>query len=183
MKQTFYELVHFLKTPVLVKDTNINLSYRFKKLFHLFIISIITAVILTPILSLIGETGLVNMDEHAMEELLNSMSKLTVFFLAVIIAPLFEELVFRAPLSLFKKPKTFKIIFYVFAITFGLVHITNFKLTTNVILLAPFLVAPQIILGTYLGFIRIRFGLLWSILLHATYNAFFMLITFASDLS
>ncbi|WP_435264277.1 CPBP family glutamic-type intramembrane protease [Tenacibaculum sp. nBUS_03] len=64
---------------------------------------------------------------------------------------------------------------------FGLVHITNYTLTTNVILLTPFLIAPQTILGGYLGFIRVRFGLHWSILLHACYNAFFMTMAFAGD--
>lgn len=182
MKVTFYELIHFFKKPVLKKDSNTHLNYRLKKFFHLLIISVITAITIMPLFSLIEATGLVNMEEHAMEEIMKSLSKPMIFLLAVVIAPLFEELIFRAPITLFKKPKTFKISFYLFAIIFGFIHITNFNITTNVLLLSPILIAPQIILGTYLGFIRVRFGLLWSIALHASYNAFFMLTTFASDL-
>ncbi|OSY88399.1 CAAX protease [Tenacibaculum holothuriorum] len=183
MQETFNELISYLKNPVLEKDTNTNTGYRFKKFFHLFVISIITGAVLTPLFFLIEHLGWVNMNDHAMEELMNSMPKIAIFLLAVIAAPLIEELIFRAPITLFDDKKTFKISFYVFAIIFGLVHLTNFKITTNVLLLAPILVAPQIILGGYLGFIRVKFGLVWSILLHACYNAFFMLITFASDLT
>ena len=113
---------------------------------------------------------------------MKSMSKTVLFMVAVIAAPLLEELLFRAPITLFQNKKYFKIVFYTFALVFGFIHLSNFEITTNVLLLAPILVAPQIILGGYLGFIRVRFGLIWSILLHASYNAFFVLITFASDL-
>ena len=122
------------------------------------------------------------MNDHAMEELMKTMPKIAIFLFAVVLAPVLEELFFRAPITLFKNSKTFKIYFYLFAVLFGLIHITNFKITNNVLLLAPILVAPQTILGGYLGFIRVRFGLAWSILLHACYNAFFVLLSFAGDL-
>ncbi|AZJ32128.1 CPBP family intramembrane glutamic endopeptidase [Tenacibaculum mesophilum] len=183
MKETFQELIIYLKNPVLEKDTNQDVSYRFQKFFHLLIISIITGAVLSPLFILIQELGWVNMNEHAMEELLKEHPKWFIAFLAIILAPLFEELFFRAPITLFHRKKTFKISFYVFAILFGLVHLTNFGITTNVLLLAPILVAPQTILGGYLGFIRVRFGLRWSMLLHACYNAFFVLLSFAGDLA
>jgi hypothetical protein len=37
-------------------------------------------------------------------------------------------------------------------------------------LLSPLLVAPQLTVGVFLGFIRVRFGLNWAIALHAFYN-------------
>lgn len=183
MKETFQELIIYLKNPVLEKDTNQNITYRFQKFFYLLIISIITGAALSPLFVLIEELGWVNMNEHAMEELLKAHTKWFIAFLAIILAPLFEELFFRAPITLFHGKKTFKIAFYAFALLFGLVHLTNFNITTNVLLLAPILVAPQTILGGYLGFIRVRFGLQWSILLHACYNAFFVLLSFAGDLA
>ncbi len=181
MKDTFNELVNYLKNPVLEKDTNQENSYRFKKFFHLLVISILTGAALTPLFALIEHLGWVDMNTHAMEELMKNMSKIS-FSICCNCAPLLEELFFRAPITLFQNKKYFKIVFYAFAVIFGLIHLSNFKITTNVLLLAPILVAPQIILGGYLGFIRVRFGLQWSILLHASYNAFFVLITFASDL-
>lgn len=183
MKDTFTELITYLKKPILKEDTDKSNFYRFKKFFNLLIISILTGALLSPLFILIEHLGWVDMNTHAMEDLLKNMSKIKVFLFTVIAAPLLEELIFRAPITLFKQAKHFKIAFYIFAVIFGLVHITNFKTTTNVLLLAPVLVAPQIILGGYLGFIRVRFGLIWSILLHASYNAFFVLISFAGNLS
>ena len=182
MKDTFNELVAYLKNPVLEQDSNQDNSYRLKKFSHLLVFSIITAFLLTPLFGLVEHFGFVDMDTHAMEELLKKMSKTKVFLLTVIAAPLLEELFFRAPITLFYNKKYFKKVFYLFAIIFGLVHLSNFQITPYVILFTPILVAPQIILGGYLGFIRVRFGLQWSILLHACYNAFFMTMGFLSDL-
>ncbi len=182
MRETFNELLGYLKNPILEKDSNQDSSYRFKKFLHLLIISILTGAVLSPLFVLIEHLGWVDMNTHAIEELMKNHSKWFIAFLAVVVAPLLEELFFRAPITLFQNKKYFKIVFYAFAIIFGLIHLSNFQITTNILLLAPILVAPQIILGGYLGFIRVRFGLIWSILLHASYNAFFVLITFASDL-
>ncbi len=181
MINTFNELIAYLRNPVLENDANTDTPYRFRKFFHLLIISIITGLLLTPLFGLVEFSGLVNMEEHKVTELMKQFTKGTIFLIAVVIMPTLEELVFRAPLTLFNNKKTFRVAFYVFAIIFGLVHLSNFKITANILLLAPILVAPQIILGGYLGFIRVKFGLLWSILLHATYNAFFILLSFAGD--
>ncbi|CAM1333701.1 CPBP family intramembrane glutamic endopeptidase [Tenacibaculum aestuariivivum] len=183
MIKTFNQLIDYLKNPILEKDKNQNLFYKFKILLHLLVISIFTAALLTPLFGLINHFGWVDMDSHAMEKLLKKMSKTHVLLFAVIIAPLLEELVFRAPITLFNHKKNFKIVFFTFAIIFGFIHLSNFEITTNVLLLAPVLVAPQIILGGYLGFIRVRFGLIWSILLHASYNAFFVFSSFVADLT
>ncbi len=181
MTETFHELVTYLRNPILEKDTNTDLPYRLRKFFHLLLISIITSLLLTPLFGLVESLGLVNMEEHKVTELMKQFTKGTLFLFTVVLAPLLEELIFRAPLVVFKDKKQFKIAFYLFAIIFGFIHLTNFKITTNILLLAPLLVAPQIILGSYLGFIRIKFGLIWSILLHATYNCFFILLSFAGD--
>lgn len=181
MKETFNELVAYLRNPVLEKDTNTNNSYRFQKFLHLLVISILTGALLTPLIVIVSELGLVNLDDHAMKDMMDKFGKPMILFLTIIAAPLLEELFFRAPLTLFTGKKTFKIAFYVITVLFGLIHITNYDMTINVLLLTPILVAPQTILGGYLGFIRVRFGLLWSILLHACYNAFFVLISFAGE--
>jgi membrane protease YdiL (CAAX protease family) len=182
MKETFLELMNYLKNPVLEEDSNMDFKYRIRKFGFLLVICLLTGLAISPIFTLIEEFGWINMEDHAMEEMMQQFSKPIIFFFAVVIAPLFEELIFRAPLTLFKNKKSFKIPFYIFAILFGLVHLNNFKMTQNVILLAPILVAPQTLLGGYLGFIRIRFGLGWSMALHAAYNGILMLLAFSSDL-
>ncbi len=182
MIETFNELISYLKNPVLEKDDNTSLKYRKRKFIHLLFICIITGSLLMPLFWVLEYAELVNFDNHAMEELLKSFNFPIIFLFAVIVAPALEEILFRAPITLFKQPQTFKSMFYVFAVLFGIVHITNYEISTNVLLFSPILIAPQTILGGYLGFIRVRFGLLWSILLHAFYNATFLLLTFAGEL-
>ncbi|TXD50887.1 MULTISPECIES: CPBP family intramembrane glutamic endopeptidase [unclassified Polaribacter] len=182
MKKTFLELLKYLKNPVLEEDTNTDFTYRSKKFGALLIICLLTGVVISPLFSIIEALGLVNMEDHAIEDMMKRFSTTEIFLFAVVLAPLLEELFFRAPLTLFKDPKIFKWAFYTFAIIFGMIHISNFGITLNVILLAPILVAPQIILGGYLGFIRVRFGLLWSIALHAFYNGVLMALTLAPEL-
>lgn len=175
MKETFQEIISYFKKPVLEKDNSTNLNFKFRKFWHILILCILTSIILTPLFMLIEHFGWVNMDDHAIKQLIDTHSKSFIFFITVVIAPLLEELIFRAPLTLFKSEKTFKAAFYIIAILFGLVHLSNYTITNNVLFLTPILIAPQTILGGYFGYIRVRFGLSWSILLHACYNAFFML--------
>lgn len=64
----------------------------------------------------------------------------------------------------------FKYHFYFTAIIFGLVHISNynnpFKFGFSVLLL----VLPQTFVGFILGYVRMRFGVSKSIIMHAAYN-------------
>lgn len=181
MKQTFKELLSYLKNPVLKEYESSNLKYKFSVFFNLLAICTLTSFIIGPLFVLIEEMGWIDLNKHAMEELVKKLSKLQLTFFAVIIAPVFEELIFRAPLKAFKNPKSFKIAFYTLTLLFGFVHLSNFEITVNVLLLSPLLVLPQILLGSYLGFIRMKLGLLWSILLHATYNGIFLCLSFIPD--
>jgi hypothetical protein len=182
MKKILGEIYRYLKNPTNHEDKNKNFSYRMKNFFTILIISLLTGVLISPIFALIGELGFINLENHAMEEIMKNYTKLELFLFAVIMAPIGEELFFRAPITAFKKAKAFKIGFYVFALLFGFIHITNFEMTQNVILLSPILVAPQILIGGYLGFIRVRFGLIWSIALHASYNSILMAISLIPNL-
>ena len=118
------------------------------------------------------------MDTHKVEEMFKGMGILEILLIAAIITPIIEELIFRAPMTLFKKPKSFKYAFYVSFSLFGFIHIFNFELTTNVLLLTPLLVLPQLLVGSYFGYIRVRFGLLWSMLLHGCYNGILITMSF-----
>lgn len=178
MLETFKTVLTYLKNPIQEKDTNKKISYRFLTLYRLFILCLFSGIILTPLFSILEYFNFVDMETHKLEALFKGMPLYKILLLGAVVAPILEEFIFRAPLTLFKSKKTFKIAFYLFTIAFGLVHITNFDITTKTILFAPILVLPQIILGGYLGFIRIRFGLLWAILLHACYNGFLMIISF-----
>ena len=114
--------------------------------------------------------GVLHEISHITDTLFEDSSSFKILFLAAVIAPVMEELIFRAPLTLFKQARLFKIAFYAIGIIFAYVHLFNFELTTNVILFSPLLVAPQFFIGLIFGFIRVRLGLLWSIFLHSLYN-------------
>ncbi|SHF06468.1 hypothetical protein SAMN03080594_102488 [Arenibacter palladensis] len=116
--------------------------------------------------------GLLKMDlgEHAIEKFLENYSIFTLFLMAVVIAPAIEEILFRGPLIWFKNKTYFRYIFYASVLLFAAVHLNNFEMSGQVLYLAPLLVAPQLILGVFLGYVRVKLGLLWSICLHSLYN-------------
>ncbi|MFC4673978.1 type II CAAX prenyl endopeptidase Rce1 family protein [Dysgonomonas termitidis] len=68
----------------------------------------------------------------------------------------------------------FNIVFYTLCISFGLLHIFNFKeMTTAQAILSPLAAFPQIVMGLFMGYVRIRFnnGLIIAILLHIYQNS------------
>lgn len=68
--------------------------------------------------------------------------------------------------------KYFFIIFYSSAVVFAGVHIMNYSNFNQIWFLAPLIVAPQFLGGLTMGFIRINFGLQWSIMQHMLWNGF-----------
>ncbi|PWS31795.1 CPBP family glutamic-type intramembrane protease [Pedobacter paludis] len=68
--------------------------------------------------------------------------------------------------------KYFTAYFYLLTITFGLLHLSNFihLVPDNLILFAPIFVIHQIIVGFFLGYLRLKRGLFWSILMHTMLN-------------
>ena len=162
----------YIKNPTCHRDE--DLSLKEKGVLMLVILGLSFAINFFFILLIGGleQLGLFSMEEHAINKMFEELSPILIIIAAVLVAPLLEELIFRAPITLFcGYEKAFKWIFYGFAILFGYVHISNYELTTNVLLISPILVAPQIILGLFLGLIRVRLGLIYAILFHAVYNA------------
>jgi len=172
--------------------------------------------------SLIGLEG----ESHKFDDLLEQFNFLYIFILAVIIAPIFEEILFRYYInkpSLFvygfltallffivyasfskmiglyiSIPLAFLVIyvisqdeivdkltrvykdyfpyfFYFGAVLFAYVHIFNFD-GSMLWYHTPLLVFPQFFLALYLGYIRIRNGIQYSIFVHALNNCIPMLI-------
>ncbi|MDQ3099261.1 MAG: CPBP family glutamic-type intramembrane protease [bacterium] len=64
----------------------------------------------------------------------------------------------------------FPLLFYTATILFGLMHITNYSNVQNIVLIVLLLCIPQLIVGSILGFIRIRYGFAYALLMHAIYN-------------
>ena len=66
-----------------------------------------------------------------------------------------------------------RIVFYSVALLFGAIHIFNYD--ANVWLFLPVLVLPQVIIGLLFGFVRLRYGFNWALLLHAFHNGIVLL--------
>ncbi len=165
-----HQLLTFFKNPVYEPDENKQFDYRistfWKLLLYCLVCSIIFGILISGVKEVIGlDTG-----EHALDSFMKQYSPILLFLVAVVLSPLVEELLFRGPMAFFKNSRFFGIVFYLFTFVFGFYHITNFELNTNILLLSPLLVAPQLSVGLFLGFIRVRFGILWAIALHAAYN-------------
>lgn len=69
-----------------------------------------------------------------------------------------------------------RFIFYGIALLFGIIHIGNYD--AEVWSFLPILVFPQIVIGLILGFVRLRYGLAWGMLLHAFHNGVLLLPVF-----
>ncbi len=160
----------FLKNPVYKEDENTNLDYRLSLGVRILVLGLGVSILLVLITATIESFFNLELGKHAINELVATKPIWHILLLGVVIAPFFEELIFRGPLALFKNSPYFKQLFYGLAIIFGLIHISNFETTTATLILIPLLVAPQIWIGILFGYIRIRFGLAWAMGLHSTHN-------------
>lgn len=163
-------LLDFLKKPGYTIDPDPSL----RTLSILLIWALAVSLCLAMLLGIVGALGPWNLEEHAFDILFQELSPLTILFLACIAAPAVEELIFRGPLWFFRNSRYFPQVFYGFTLAFALVHLSNFPNLCEIWLLAPLLISPQLSIGVFLGFIRVRFGLLWSMVFHALYNAFLL---------
>jgi hypothetical protein len=76
--------------------------------------------------------------------------------------------------------KYFPLFYYVLAVSFGLIHLTNFpNLRIGHYLLFPLIVSNQIIMGLIFGYVRVTYknGFVFSVLLHFLINLPLILIS------
>jgi len=61
--------------------------------------------------------------------------------------------------------------FYFFAISFALIHVTNFApYDERLILFYPLFTLPQFVMALFIGYTRIKYGFVWGIILHSMIN-------------
>lgn len=234
LEKAIKEYLIFLKHPTIDYKREAPLGPLVViKLF--FIVFALEMLLFLPISSALGLEDI----PHAMESIMENMSTWQVIGLAVILAPLLEELIFRFHLrysvlclvfltfvglgylgiifssiypelltdiptstaALIENPLVIAIgfisvfllsgiiylisrrlnrkslsafypfVFYLTASVFALVHISNFQLPPERWFIAPLLVIPQFILACYLGYVRVRNHIGYSIFIHAFNNA------------
>jgi len=116
-----------------------------------------------------------------------SHTLLYTFFLFVLILPLIEEVVFRyflrysGIMTLLVKENTWHKIFpyliYLSTLAFGFVHLYNYEnQEIGFLLLGIFIVLSQLTGGIILAFIRVRFSIYWSWLMHSLWNLIVIIV-------
>jgi membrane protease YdiL (CAAX protease family) len=197
IKEDWLDLFAFLKAPNENRDENQNTFYRLSRVLSIFILNLIVVSVLVSLMFVIERTGIISTENHKAVEMLTSNPALALFA-AVIIAPFFEELIFRTYIVKKYSPihliaflagvtgkqnqikvlailenywhKYYKLIIYFSALLFGYVHIFNYEISQNILWFSLLLVSPQICIGLCLAYFRIRFGLVWAMGYHAFYN-------------
>ncbi len=191
-------------------------------ILRLYSLSICLIIPVAMVLQLISSLFFNLQDKHELNQVLQNESPHMVLILAVVIAPVLEETIFRLPLryapqnvvlpffwvalALFSNvlgssrllisigvvvllscglgyglrrgvnpivakaffAKYLKPLVYGTSFAFGAVHLTNYP--PEAWPLAPILVAPQLIIGLFLAFIRLRYGFKWAIFTHGFHN-------------
>ena len=164
------EVWWFLKHPRYEPYADVSRTEKIRYLTHLLALALAFSFLLGISGGVIAEVlGMVT-SEHALEEFFKKTSTELLFLFVVIFAPVLEELIFRAPLVLFRKASYFPLVFYLSVGLFGAVHLFNFEYDTGFYGFAVFLILPQLSAGIFLGFTRVKIGLVWAILLHALHN-------------
>lgn len=205
IKETYKDFSTFLKRPVDQPDPIQTRQQKVKRLFSLLAIDIPIMGVLMAIVYAIEKFGLINTDKHKMVMLLQQLPIWWIVLFGVVLMPLIEELIFRLYLrfkqnylarlimllaSLTGKQNkiivesqlnalwvnNFRAIFYFSAILFSIVHIENFEYSINILIFSPILLAPQFIMGLFLGYLRVRYNLILGVLMHAIHNAIFLII-------
>ncbi|MDL5511797.1 CPBP family intramembrane metalloprotease [Arenibacter sp. M-2] len=161
---------NFIKAPAYIRLDHTSNSLKLKIVLALLQWGIVIGVTIGMFNQWLMGLLKIDLGEHAIETFLAKYSVISLFFVAVILAPIVEETLFRGPLIWFRNTKYFKFGIYASVLLFAAVHLTNFEMSRQVYYIAPLLVAPQLILGVFLGYVRVKMGLQWSICLHAMYN-------------
>ena len=190
IKNTLKDLFVFLKNPKDEQDIDQSKQKKLKRLFSLLVIDIPITVLLSMLINYFAKLGWVEIENHQVKLLLDLAPVWLVFLLAVIIIPFIEEIIFlQIIISIFPKTKTpisgfwnknYGYIFYLSAIVFALIHITNFGSNNPIFYLIPILVLPQFIIGLFIGYLRVHYNFMLGYLFHAIHNAIFITVALLS---
>jgi membrane protease YdiL (CAAX protease family) len=168
------EFLDFIKKPGYREDGDNSFNDRLRIVSSLLMLALAISLALAFIIGILGELGPWNIEDHAFDALFEKYAATWILFLGCIVAPVMEELIFRGPMWFFRDSRYFPAIFYGLTLAFALIHLSNFPNVAEIWPIAPVLISPQLSIGLFLGFIRVRFGLLWSMAFHAAYNFIFL---------
>ena len=188
IKTIVKDFFEFFKNPQENFTEILSTKQKWKILFSILLLDFILVIFASGILSFI-DSSLFQLESDPIEDVFSNKGALSIILMAAVVVPFIEELIFRFPLKYERnlvfhffdfltknKAKTFwfkyfRLFFYLFALAFGLMHLTNYSNTNTLFyILAPLIVLPQIIAGITLGYVRLKLGFFWGVLQHGLYN-------------
>jgi len=173
--------IQFLFLLAVVAPLAEELVFRFPLRFRrgsLFILLIILTLLvyffsanyMDPKLDLLPAETLMNLEKGSFIPNVSAVIVATLFFIlglfGILISSINDNMLANVE-ALVKD--IFPYIFYLTAMFFGYVHFTNFSGEMKWYWI-PFLIVPQFMMGLVMGYARLRFGILSSIMLHALNN-------------
>jgi hypothetical protein len=99
---------------------------------------------------------------------------LELFFSAVFLVPLIEELIFRYHLRFYQQESIKRVMVILSSVAFGFIHIFNYEYDLTHIYFSLIITLPQIISGFVLAFARLNLGFWIAVILHATTNLLYI---------
>jgi membrane protease YdiL (CAAX protease family) len=203
LSKTYRRLFRFIRKPDDQSSADVRFSSKLRTLLALFLLNATLVCIWMFVVSFLGIDNLENANANLLEMPFGKM-----LLIGVITIPLLEEILFRFPMKyernyllhlliaavgLFAPAKHrsailanarslwsrfFGLFFYGMTLVFAFAHLNNYVDAEKLLIWSPFLIFTQFLTGLVLGYIRIRFGLLWSWGYHALFN--FVLLSVAS---
>jgi len=206
---TLKDFTKFLKNPVEQQDTNQSFQQKRKVFFLLLLLNFLVAGIVSVVALIVEEFGINLTETNDVMKMMEQFPVWIILLFGVIILPFIEELIFRLPLisrydlstrliilcaAITGRRNKLKVtislrrfwrkhygkIFYLFAILFGLVHVTNYEISLTILLFAPLLIASQFVGGLIMGYLRVRYNFTLGFIFHAVFNGIIFGITLIS---
>ena len=187
IKRVLWDFVSFLRHP---KDVQTKESFK-RKLQTIFILLVgkmcVFCFVLIPLNDLVEH--FVSTDSKLD---LHKKSITSAIFIAVVLAPVFEEIGFRLILRrnfpikyIFSQKlwdKIFPFLVYASSVIFGFIHLDNYINDGFwFYVFSPIIIASQLIGGFVIVFIRVRYNFFYGILYHALWNMLATFIMFFTD--
>lgn len=202
-KNTYLDFYGFLRNPVDQPAKDQTIKQKFSSLIFILAMEVPIMGIIVMSIYGINSIGLIDIEAHKVGIMFQQLPLWQFIFFGVVINPFMEELIFRfflrfkataltdySLLSTFAAgkrimknievcltrvwKKKFRLIFFSSALLFATFHLSNYELSITVVLLSPLLIAPQFIMGVFIGYLRIKYNLMLGYFMHSIHNAFFI---------
>lgn len=160
----------YMKSPTPIQKNSSPFVAKLKLFGIVLAYTLLFGLLLEYGLHIFHYTGVLDFKNHATYRVIERYPLWQILWILILLSPLLEEFFFRWPLRFFTKNPFYSYACYWLLLFFALYHLANFEINAKIFLLAPILIAPQLVLGTFLTYIRVHLNIWWSVALHGLYN-------------